>query len=150
MRVIRNIDPTVKVLIDVEANHNSTSFVNRVIETLFFFSAFFDCLDTCMKWKDQNRMIIESIYFGQGIRNIVAAEGAERKIRNANIDVWKALFARYGMVETELSLSSLHKAEVLAKRFACGSSCTFELNGNALLVWWKGRPLNPLSIWKFL
>ncbi|KAK2394804.1 DELLA protein RGL1 [Trifolium repens] len=150
MRVIRTINPIVMVVAEIEANHNSKSFVNRFIEALFYFSAFFDCLEDCMKGDEKNRMIMESMYFSHGIRNNVAEEGAERKSRNVKIDVWRAFFTRFGMVETELSMMSLYQAELLAKRFPCGSSCTFDMNGHCLIVGWKGTPINSLSVWKFI
>ncbi|TKY72508.1 DELLA protein RGL2 [Spatholobus suberectus] len=150
MRVIRTLSPNVMVVAEIEANHNSTSFVNRFIEALFFFSAFFDCLETCMKRDEKNRMIIESLYFGHGIRNIVAEEGAERKTRNVKIDVWRAFFSRFGMVEKELSTLSLYQADLVAKRFPSGSFCTFEKNGHCLVIGWKGTPINSVSVWKFL
>ncbi|AES65006.1 DELLA protein RGL2 [Medicago truncatula] len=149
MRVVRTINPKVMVVAEIEANHNSKSFVNRFIEALFYFSAFFDCFEDCMK-DDENRMILESKYFGHGIRNMVAEEGAERKSRNVKIDVWRAFFARFGMVETELSMMSLYQAELMAKRFPCGISCTFDMNGHCLLVGWKGTPINSVSVWKFI
>ncbi|RDX74758.1 DELLA protein RGL2, partial [Mucuna pruriens] len=139
MRVIRNLSPNVMAVAEIEANHNSTSFVKRFIEALFFFSAFFDCLESCMKGDEKNRMIIESMYFGHGIKNIVAAEGVERKTRNVKIDVWRAFFARFGMVEKEMSTLSLYQAELVAKRFPSGNLCTFDKNGNCLLVGWKGN-----------
>ncbi|XP_045790594.1 DELLA protein RGL2-like [Trifolium pratense] len=150
MRVIRTINPTVMVVAEIEANHNSKSFVNRFIEALFYFSAFFDCLEDCMKGDEKNRMIMESMYFSHGIRNNVAEEGAERKSRNVKIDVWRAFFSRFGMVETKLSMISLYQAELVAKRFSCGSSCTFDMNGHCLLVGWKGTPINSVSVWKFI
>jgi len=150
MRVIRNLSPNVMVVAEIEANHNSTSFVNRFIEALFFFSAFFDCLEVCMKGDEKNRMIIESLYFSHGIRNIVATEGAERKTRNVKIDVWRAFFSRFGMVEKELSTLSLYQADLVSKRFPCGRFCTFDKNGQCLLVGWKGTPINSVSVWKFL
>jgi hypothetical protein len=150
MRVIRTINPIVMVVAEIEANHNSKSFVNRFIEALFYFSALFDCLEDCMKGNEKNRLIMESMYFSHGIRNNVAEEGAERKSRNVKIDVWRAFFTRFGMVETELSMMSLYQAELLAKRFPCGSSCTFDMNGHCLIVGWKGTPINSLSVWKFI
>ncbi|CAJ1963202.1 unnamed protein product [Sphenostylis stenocarpa] len=150
MRVIRTLNPNVMVVAEIEANHNSISFVNRFIEALFFFSAFFDCLEACMKGNEMNRMIIESIYFSHGIRNIVATEGAERKTRNVKIDVWRAFFSRFGMVEKELSTLSLYQAQLMSKRFPCGSFCTFDKNGQCLLVGWKGTPIISVSVWKFL
>ncbi|AES65005.1 DELLA protein 2-like [Medicago truncatula] len=150
MRVIRTINPIVMVVAEIEANHNSKSFVNRFIEALFYFSAYFDCFETCMKGDEKNRFILESMYFSHGIRNIVAEEGAERKSRNVKIDVWRAFFTRFGMVETELSMKSLYQAELVAKRFACGYACTFDMNGHCLLVGWKGTPINSVSVWKFI
>ncbi|XP_058723564.1 DELLA protein RGL2-like [Vicia villosa] len=150
MRVIRTINPIVMVVGEIEANHNSKSFVNRFIEALFYFSAFFDCLEDCMKGNEKNRIILESMYFSYGIMNTVAKEGAERKSRNVKIDVWRAFFKRFGMVETELSMMSLYQAELVAKRFACGNSCTFEMNGECLVIGWKGTPINSVSVWKFI
>jgi len=149
MRVVRTINPIVMVVAETEANHNSKSFVNRFIEALFYFSALFDCLEDCMKGDEKNRMIIESLYFSYGIRNILA-EGVERKSTNVKIDVWRAFFTRFGMVETELSMKSLYQAELVAKRFPCGNSCTFDMNGHCLLVGWKGTPINSVSVWKFI
>ncbi|KAK7303689.1 hypothetical protein RJT34_14602 [Clitoria ternatea] len=150
MRVIRAISPNVMVVTEIEANHNSKSFVNRFIEALFFFSAFFDCLETCMKRDEKNRMILESLYFGHGIKNILTAEGAERKTRNVKIDVWRAFFTRYGMVEEELSSLCLYQAELVAQTFPCGSYCTLDKNGHSLIIGWKGTPINSISVWKFL
>ncbi|XVF62462.1 hypothetical protein PTKIN_Ptkin09bG0009700 [Pterospermum kingtungense] len=149
MRVIRVINPCLMVVSEIEANHNSPTFVNRFIEVLFFYSAYFDCVATCMKQNGKNREIIESMYFGEGIGNMVVAEGEERKVRNVKFDVWKAFFVRYGMEEAELSMSSLYQADLILKSFACGSSCTLSMNGKCLLVGWKGTPLHSISVWKF-
>lgn len=150
MRVMRTIHPCVMVVTEVEANHNSPVFVTRFIEALFYFGAYFDCVETCMKLNDPNTMSLESQYFGPGIRNIVATEGVERKIRHVKIDVWRAFFARYGMEEIELSSSSLYQADLVAKNFSCGSSCTISMDGKCMLIGWKGTPLHSLSLWKFV
>ncbi|XP_028751723.1 DELLA protein RGL1-like [Neltuma alba] len=150
MKVIRNLNPIVMVVTEVEANHNSKSFVKRFTEALFYFSAFFDCVEESMEGDDPNRTVLESLYLSYGIRDIVAAEGEKRKIRNVKIEVWRAFFERFGMVEGELSMSSLYQAELVAKRFAGGSFCTFDKNGTSLLCGWKGTPLYFVSVWKFL
>ncbi|XVE65521.1 hypothetical protein DITRI_Ditri08aG0006400 [Diplodiscus trichospermus] len=150
MRVIRVMNPCLMVVAEIEANHNSPIFVNRFIEVLFFFSAYFDCVATCMKDDYKNREIVESVYFGEGIKNMVAAEGEERKVRNVKFDVWRAFFVRYGLEEAEFSMSSLYQADLILKTFACGSSCTLDMNGKCLLVGWKGTPMHSISVWKFL
>ncbi|CAK9138912.1 unnamed protein product [Ilex paraguariensis] len=145
MRVMRNINPCVMVVIEIEANHNSPVFVTRFIEALFFYGALFDSLEVCMFHDEQNRMMLQSAYFGQVIRNIVATESEERTIQHVNINVWKAFFARFGMVEVDLSLSSLYQADLLLRNVACGSSCTLNIDGKSLMIGWKGTPLYSLS-----
>ncbi|XP_050217783.1 DELLA protein RGL1-like [Mercurialis annua] len=149
MNMIKNINPCVTVVVEIEANHNGPTFVNRFIETLFFYSAYFDCLDTFMQRDDENRMILESMYFGKGIKNILGTEGDERMVRNVKLDVWRVFFARFGMVETDLSCSSLFQANLIVERFECRNCCTLDKSGKSLILGWKGTPLHSLSAWKF-
>ncbi|PKI63673.1 hypothetical protein CRG98_015922 [Punica granatum] len=149
MKVIAKLNPSLMVVTEPDANHNSPSFVDRFIETLFFFCAYFDCLETYMKRLDENRLAVESFYFGESIKNIVATEGDERTVRNVKIDVWRAFFARFGMVEDELSPSSLYQASLVTKRFRAGRFCTLDRNGKSLIVGWKNTPILSLSVWKF-
>ncbi|KAM3323653.1 DELLA protein RGL1 [Capsicum chacoense] len=150
MKVVRSIRPTVIVVGEVEANHNSPSFLNRFIETLFFYSAFFDCFEDCMDRDSPCRTMIEEVYFGEGVRNIVAAEGEERFTRNVKLEVWRAFFERFGMMEEELSESSWYQADLILKQFAQSSSCDLHKDGKGLIIGWKGTPIHSLSIWKFL
>ncbi|KAK7396971.1 hypothetical protein VNO78_18135 [Psophocarpus tetragonolobus] len=149
MRVIRNIKPVVMIVLEVEANHNSPSFVNRFIEALFFYSAFIDCLETCIKHEIECRMTVEAI-LSEGIRDIVAKEGRERTVRNVKIDVWRRFFARYRMVETGFSESSVYQAHLVTKEFAFGEFCTIDKNEKCLIVGWKGTPMHSISAWRFL
>ncbi|TYH04137.1 hypothetical protein ES288_A09G275300v1 [Gossypium darwinii] len=128
------------------ANQNSPMFANRFVEALFFFSVYFDCLVTCMKRNCVNREIVESVYFAEGIRNMVAAEGEERRVRYVKFFVWRAFFVRYGMKEVELSMSSLYQACIVLKTFACGRFCTLDMNGKCLLVRWKGTPVHCMEL----
>ncbi|KAL3505639.1 hypothetical protein ACH5RR_031021 [Cinchona calisaya] len=149
MAVIRNINPCIIVVTEVEANHNSPVFVNRFTEALFYYGAFFDAFEDCLKDDEPNRMVMESMFFSQGIKNIVAAEGEERTIRHVKINVWRTFFERFGMVEVELSMSSMYQAILVLKNFACGSSCTLNMDGKCLIVGWNGTPTNSLSAWIF-
>ncbi|KAI5674901.1 hypothetical protein M9H77_05851 [Catharanthus roseus] len=149
MRAMRSLNPSVMVVAEVEANHNSPCFINRFIDALFFYAAFFDCLEDNMKREDQYRMIIETLAFREGIHNILAAEGSERTTRSVKIEVWRSFFAKFGMVEIQLSEWSLYQAHLILQQFNCGSSYLLEMNGNCLLVGWKGTPIHSLSAWKF-
>lgn len=91
--------------------------MDRFIEALFFYSAIFDGIEACMDRINPNRTSIESIYLNHLIRNIVAAEGEEKRTRHGKPDYWRALFGRFGMVETELSTSSLYQANLVVRKF---------------------------------
>ncbi|KAL6179740.1 hypothetical protein ACLB2K_046411 [Fragaria x ananassa] len=144
MKVMRTINPCLMVVIEVEANHNSPSFVSSFIDALFYHSAYFDCLETCMK-QNKFKVIIEGL-LREGIWNIVAAEGSERIARSVKLDVWRAFFAKFGMVETSFSNSSLYQASLVAKKVCCR---TLDRNGKGLTVGWKGTPIHSLSAWEF-
>lgn len=149
MRVIKNLNPCIIVVTEVESNHNTPVFVNRFTEALFYYGAFFDTFEDCLKDDEANRMVLESIFFSQGIKNIVSAEGEERTIRHVKINVWREFFARFGMVEAELSMSSMYQANLVLKNFACGSSFTLDMDGKSLIIGWKGTPTTSLSAWIF-
>ncbi|KAJ0714929.1 putative transcription factor GRAS family [Helianthus annuus] len=149
MNVIKSINPCVMVVSEAAANLNSPNFVNRFIEGLFYYGAMFDSFEECLGREDENRTITESMYFAKGINNVVASEGAERVIRHVHINVWRKFFARFGMKETELSMSSLYQANLVAGKFSNGSCCTFDRDGDSLVIGWKGTPIEYVTAWKF-
>ncbi|KAK1350700.1 GRAS transcription factor [Heracleum sosnowskyi] len=150
MRVIRNINPSIMVMIENEGNYNSSVFVKRFVEALFYYGAFFDCMEDCMERSNQNRLLVELIHFSPAIQNIVVAEGKERTLRQVDMSVWRSFFKRFAMVELELSKSSLYQASLIVNKFACGSSCTLDRDGKCLIIGWKGTPIHSLSAWKFV
>ncbi|KAF5819163.1 putative transcription factor GRAS family [Helianthus annuus] len=150
MREIRKINPCITIVNEVEANHASLLFVNRFIDALFFYGALFDSMSVCLVDDDLNRKVAESVYYAYSIHNIVAAEGDDRMIRHTGIDVWRAFFCRFGMVENELSGESLNEAKLLIKNFNCGNCCTIRPSGRCFLVAWDGVPIFSVSAWKFI
>ncbi|XP_076928866.1 scarecrow-like protein 23 [Bidens hawaiensis] len=150
MREIRKINPCITVITEVEANHTSATFVNRFIDALFFYGALFDSLTVCLGSDELNRKVAESVYYAYSIRNIVAAEGDDRTIRHTGIDVWRAFFARFGMVEIELSGESLNEAKLLIDNFECANCCKLRVDGRCLVVDWNGVPIFSVSAWKFI
>ncbi|KAL9999495.1 putative transcription factor GRAS family [Helianthus debilis subsp. tardiflorus] len=109
MKVIKIIKPHVMVMCEVAANLNSPNFVNHLIEALFHYATVFDSLEDCMDGEDEHCGITESMYLGEGIRSIVAAEGAERAVRHVNLNVWRKFFARFEIKEIGFSASSFVK-----------------------------------------
>lgn len=148
MKVIRSLGPCIMVATEIEANCNSPSFVELFVGSLFLFGAFFDSLSDCLKDQETSRMDLESTLFRSSINNVLVAEGEERMLRHVPIDAWRACFAGFGLVETELSFQSLDQANLLLRDFSYGSSITLCRNGGCLIVVWKGTALTSLSAWK--
>lgn len=148
MGVIRNLSPCVMVVTEMEANCNSPHYVERFVESLFLFGALFDSLADCLKDQETSRMDIESTLFRSSIKNILAAEGEERMMRHLPINAWRALFAGFGLLEIEPSLSSLNQANLLLQHLSYGSSFTLCRNERCLTVGWKGTAVTSLSAWK--
>ncbi|CAN1806559.1 DELLA protein GAI1 [Linum perenne] len=149
MKVMRHLNPCVMVVTEVESNQNSAVFVNRFIETLFYTSAFFDCLEVCMDRDSPHRTFAESRIFGQGVRIVVATEGEERVIRSVKMDTWRDYFRRSRMEEADLSFSCLYQAELVAKKFPSWRFCTVDMDRKSLIVRWKGTPIHSVTAWKF-
>ncbi|KAK6913692.1 Transcription factor GRAS [Dillenia turbinata] len=147
MEVIKNLHPHIMVVNEVEANNNSPSFLNRFIEALFFYNALFDMIEAFMRPDDANRRAIEELYCGEAIRNIIGKEGKERTLRHVKVDSWRAYFSQFGILERDLSMSSLYQAQLMAQTFPCGTFCTLEMNGKSLLIGWKGIPIFSLTAW---
>ncbi|CAH1451836.1 unnamed protein product [Lactuca virosa] len=150
MREIRKINPCVMVITEVEANHTSPAFVDRFIEALFFYGALFDSVSDCLSNDDLNRKVMESVFYGHCIRNIVAAEGDERTIRHIGVDVWRKFFQRFGMLELALSDATLNEAKLLIDNFRCGNSCSLLVDRGCFLVGWKDVSIFSISAWKFI
>ncbi|KAL8481222.1 hypothetical protein ACS0TY_027666 [Phlomoides rotata] len=149
MAVMRSLHPCATIVIEIEVNCNSPSFIGRFVESLFFFGAFFDSLADCFKNDETSRVNVESTWFWSSIRNVLTTEGEERKIKHVDMNVWRAFFARHNLVEMELSVSSLDQASMGLHSLPRGSSCTLNMDGKSLILGWKGTPLISVSAWKF-
>ncbi|CAN0888603.1 DELLA protein DWARF8 [Linum grandiflorum] len=155
MKLLRNFNPRIVVVLEMEANHNSVTFAHRFVEALFSYAAVFDCLDCCMAGQDQdqdqsNRMGVESVGLRDAIRNVVAKEGEEREFRNVRIDVWRTLLGRFSLVESKMSAVVLYQAKLVLKRFpSIKRFCKVYVDGKSLILGWKDTPMVSISSWKF-
>ncbi|KAL5983545.1 hypothetical protein ACLOJK_017632 [Asimina triloba] len=148
MRLLRGLKPCVMIVSEIQASLNSTSFIKRFTEALFFYGAWFDCVGICLEEYDLWRMAVESQLFRRGIRSMIAAEDSDRLIRHVQIDVWRSFFARFGFVEIDLGRPALYQAQLINDQFACASCCTNAMDGKGLTIGWKGTPLHFVSAWR--
>ncbi|XP_059286995.1 DELLA protein 1-like [Lycium ferocissimum] len=145
MKVIKNLNPCIMVVIEAVANTNVPDFIDSFDKSLAYFSAIADTFEVHHK----GIPICAEFYIQKTIRNMVTYHGIETVPRFGNLEVWRELFARFHMVETELSHSSLCQASLLFERSKFRGLCTFELDGKWLVISWKGTPFTSASAWKF-
>ncbi|KAK6923063.1 LOW QUALITY PROTEIN: Transcription factor GRAS [Dillenia turbinata] len=144
LKSLIRLNPRLIGVSEVDASLNSHSFVVRFAEALLFYNAFFDCIEACIKVESLVRMVMETTYFGEGIKNIVANEGEERI--NRSVKLKKAFFARFGLKEIELSNTSIDLAKKVLKKSNSRNFCILDRTGKSLTVGWKGYPLFLVSL----
>ncbi|CAN0922508.1 DELLA protein RGA [Linum grandiflorum] len=145
----RHIRPTVMVVIEMEANFNSSDFAHRFVEVLFHSSAYFDCIDTCLDSNNENKMVVESMFLSDQVYGTLVKKEMEMT-RSVTIDVWRKFFSQFWMVEAGFSPAAMETVNLLLGRFSSGEHCAVNMNGRSLVVGWKGTPIFSLSVWKFL
>ncbi|CAI9756318.1 unnamed protein product [Fraxinus pennsylvanica] len=145
---VKKLNPCVIAIVEMEVNTNTPIFMDRFYEAIFFASAVFDLLDTCLKEDIMHRKMIEEIYLRQMILSMITEESDERIQRFTKIDFWRELFARFDLVEAELSQLSLDQANLVLKTSPCWSSATIDMNGKSMILGWNGTPILSLSVWK--
>ncbi|WCJ23345.1 hypothetical protein M5689_005377 [Euphorbia peplus] len=144
-RFLRNLNPCVLVLIEPEANNMSPIFIERFHNALLAFSSFFDSVEACI---DQERLFLEANLLGLQIRDVIAAKDEQRVFMDMKIDEWRDHFTEFGMVETEVSMTSFDQANLLLKTYARAESCLLLRHGKGLVSGWKGTPFLSVSAWK--
>ncbi|GLJ20636.1 hypothetical protein SUGI_0375840 [Cryptomeria japonica] len=148
LSVIKKLRPRIMVNVEVEAQHNSPSFVNRFSEVLFYYMAYFDLVDVTMTDRnDIKRLKHEELFNGSQIRSMIVYEGKERSVRHVRTDVWRCLFEQAGFRVKSFSFQAMYQARLLLGEYASGEYYTLEPNGHAIIVKWKGAPLFSLSAW---
>ncbi|GLJ57433.1 hypothetical protein SUGI_1328550 [Cryptomeria japonica] len=148
LSVMKKLKPRIMVNVEIEAQHNSPSFVNRFSEVLFYYMAYFDLLDvTLTDRNDIKRVKHEELITGSQIRNMIVYEGKERSVRHVRNDVWRCFFKQAGFREKSFSFQAMYQARLLLGEHASGEYYTLEADGYAIIVKWKGTPLIALSAW---
>ncbi len=89
-----NMKPHFLTITEPDSNHNSSSFVPRVDNALKHYGAIFNALH--MLLDNDDRAIIESMFFNKEIYNVVAMEGIDRIERHEHHDIWRQRLTNAG------------------------------------------------------
>lgn len=145
LQAIKKLEPTLLTVVEQDANLNGPFFLGRFLESLHYYSAVFDSLESSLPRNSIERMKIEKLYFAEEIRNIVAYEGADRIQRYDRADQWRRQLSRAGFQSVGLKNPNLTNLSV---SLCQSDGYTLATEKNCLLLGWRGRPIMLASAWR--
>ncbi|KAK1408299.1 hypothetical protein QVD17_39951 [Tagetes erecta] len=150
LNLIRSTNPNIVIITEQEANHNSVVLETRVSNSLTYYAAIFDCIDSVLHSQNNNRVKIEES-FGREIRNIIACEGLERIERHVGFDEWRKLMTEIGgFRNVEINEREFVQSQLILKMYnhPYGRSLLkVEKNGGGVSLSWSEQPLYTVSAW---
>lgn len=141
---IRSLNPKIMTVVEQEANHNQTGFLDRFTEALYYYSTVFDSLEACSV---QPEKALAEIYIQREICNVVCCEGLARVERHEPLDKWRARMGRAGFKPMHLGSNAFKQASMLLTLFSAEGYCVEEKEG-CLTLGWHSRPLIAASAWQ--
>ncbi|KAL8202084.1 hypothetical protein R6Q57_011231 [Mikania cordata] len=144
---LRGLSPKVMVVAEQDSDHNKPSLMERLSESLYFYAALFDCLESTLPRTSMERLRVEKTLFGEEINNIISCEGGERKERHEKLEKWvqRLEFAGFGCVP--LSYYALLQSRRLLQGYSC-DGCKIKEENGCVVMCWQDRPLFSVSAWK--
>ncbi|OIV99614.1 hypothetical protein TanjilG_17424 [Lupinus angustifolius] len=147
LNALRGLSPKVIVVTEQDSNHNGSTLMERLLESLYTYAALFDCLESTASRTSLERLRVEKMLFGEEIKNIIACEGSERKERHEKLDKWFKRFELAGFGNVPLSYFGKLQASRFIQRCGCEGYRMREENG-CVLICWQDRSLFSISAWR--
>uniref|UniRef100_A0A2P2KNQ7 DELLA protein n=1 Tax=Rhizophora mucronata TaxID=61149 RepID=A0A2P2KNQ7_RHIMU len=145
LSTVKQMKPEIVTVVEQEANHNGSVFLDRFTESLHYYSTVFDSLEGSVNPQDK---LMSEIYLGKQICNIVACEGPYRVERQETLAQWRTRLGSAGFVPVHLGSNAFKQAAMLPALFAGGDGYTVEENNGCLMLGWHTRPLIATSAWR--
>jgi hypothetical protein len=141
------LSPKVMVVAEQDSNHNGSTLMERLSESLYFYAALFDCLESTLPRTSIERLKVEKMLFGEEIKNIIACEGVERKERHEKLEKWNQRLELSGFGNFPLSYYGMLQAKRLLQSYKCEGYKIKDENG-CIVMCWQDRPLYSVSAWR--
>lgn len=148
LNALWSLSPKLMVVTEQESNHNGFSLMERVLETLIFYAALFDCLESTVPRTSLERQKVEKMLFGEEIKNIIACTGLERRVRHEKLEKWVPRLELAGFGKVPLSYNGMLSATRLLHNYGYDGYKIKDDNG-FLVICWHNQPLFTISAWKF-
>ncbi|KAG6385705.1 hypothetical protein SASPL_154583 [Salvia splendens] len=96
LRLVKSMFPKVMTLVEQESNTNTATFSQRFRETLDYYAAMFECIDTAaLARDDMQRINAEEHCVAKDVVSIIACEGNERMERHEVFGKWRDMLKEY-------------------------------------------------------
>ncbi|KAK8520586.1 hypothetical protein V6N13_030971 [Hibiscus sabdariffa] len=147
LNALWGLSPKLMVLTEQDSNHNGTTLMERLLESLYSYAALFDCLESTVSRASLERLKLEKMLLGNEIKNIISCEGAERKERHEKLEKWIQRLELAGFGNVPLSYYGMLQARRLLQGYNCDGYKMKEENGCVVICWQDG-PLFSVSAWR--
>ncbi|KAH7837493.1 hypothetical protein Vadar_014500 [Vaccinium darrowii] len=147
LNLMRRINPDMFIHGIINGAFNAPFFVTRFRETVFYYSALLDMIDTTVPREDEGRQLFEKEVWGRDIMNVIACEGTERVERPETYKQWQVRNIRAGFRQLPLNRDILRDLKRIAKD-QYDKNFSVEEEGKWMLQGWKGRVMLAMSCWK--
>ncbi|KAI3453659.1 hypothetical protein Pfo_010322 [Paulownia fortunei] len=146
--LIRSTNAEVVIMAEQEAAHNELSLDARLSNSLKYYSAIFDSVDSSLPLDSPVRIKIEEM-FAREIRNIIACEGRDRFERHQTFEKWQQLMEQGGFRCMGISERELLQGQMMLKMYSCENYRVEkqEQYGASLTLSWLDQPLYTVSAW---
>ncbi|KAM0836409.1 hypothetical protein ACQ4PT_062350 [Festuca glaucescens] len=146
LNTIRKMRLSVFIQSVVNGSYSAAFFMTRFRETLYYFTSFFDVMETTIPRDNEKRLLVERDIFARSAMNMIACEGTDRVERPQNYREWQARNQRAGLRQLPLDPDIVLMLKDIVKN-DYHKHFTISEDHRWLLQGWKGRVLCALSIW---
>ncbi|XAR55036.1 hypothetical protein NMG60_11030411 [Bertholletia excelsa] len=148
--LIRSTNPEIVIMAEQEAEHNEPTLESRLSNSLKYYSAIFDSIDsTNLPLDSPVRSKIEDM-FGREIRNMIACEGSERVERHEGFMSWRKTMEEGGFRNVGISERELIQSQMLMKMYNVENYRVDKegIAGDRITLRWEDQSLFTVSAWK--
>ncbi|KAF5194201.1 Della protein gai1 [Thalictrum thalictroides] len=145
---IRRMKPKIVTIVEQEANHNGSVFLDRFTESLHYYSTLFDSLEGGGGGSSNEDQMMSEVYLGKQICNVVACEGGERVERHETLSQWRVRMGSAGFNPVQIGSNAFKQASMLLSLFGGVAGYRVEENQGCLMLGWHTRPLIATSAWQ--
>ncbi|GMP64822.1 hypothetical protein CsSME_00025910 [Camellia sinensis var. sinensis] len=145
---IKAMNPRVVTVAEKEANHNHPLFMNRFIEAVDHYTALFDSLEATLPPNSRERLVVERVWFGREIEDIVAAEGDRRRQRHERFRSWEVMLRSSGFNNVALSPFALSQAKLLLRLHYPSEGYQLHTLNDSFFLGWQNQLLFSVSSWR--